>query len=91
MKLQKKISLTLIPILLSANVIAATIERPYTYHGLEDGNIVFSVRGGKVILTLTGDGRVVLGKGVKPTQAAQEFLKILQEMYPNWRCSKGKY
>lgn len=36
------------------------------------------------ILTFTPDGRVLIGANLKPDEAAQQFLAVLAQIYPQW-------
>lgn len=36
------------------------------------------------LLTFTPDGRIVIGDGLKPDEAAWLFLESLARMYPDW-------
>jgi hypothetical protein len=50
------------------------------------GDIIFRADHNSTILTLTANGQIRVGPGVKPDEAAQRFLEILSELYPQWIC-----
>lgn len=51
-------------------------------------NFIIMAASGKLVLTVTSDGIVKVAEGVTPTEAAQEFIRLIQNYLPQLRCAK---